>query len=198
MRSLIPNHLALPLVLIVTLTGCRTGPDEQIGVVGAGDLAGTYTGVLQGVSVDNLDDSEDPDLRVIVDLDLLHALRVEATGALKLRIASDIIPPLRAVVLGVGPVAVNVEFVEFEGFAPADPDPAIEALKVKQIVFVRYQDDWVLVLQIARVGVEAEDSPVYVYQYVAYPAGVAEAMSEEAAILYVNAILRLASAAQRL
>jgi len=198
MRTHFPNHLALALILIVALSGCRSALDEELGVVHAGDLSGTYTGVLQGVNVERLDDSEDPDRRVIVDLDLLHELRVSASGPLTLRMESDVIPALRAIVLGAGPVAINVDFVEFEGFDPREPDPAIEALKVKQIVFVRYQDEWILVLQIARAGVEDATSPVYVYQFVAYPRDVADAMSKEAAIVYVNTILRLASAAQRL
>ena len=162
-----------------------TGLGEELGVVRARDLAGTYTGVLQGVTVANLADLEDPGRRVIVDLDLLHELTIREVGAVTLRIESRIIPPLRAIVLGFGAVAINAEMVEFE-------QPDFAALKVKQIVFVQYEGEWVVVLQLIRAGDE-----VYVYQYVSYPSSVAERLSEEEAILYVNTILRLASAVQR-
>lgn len=86
--------------------------------------------------------------------------------------------------MGSGPVAINAELIEFEG--------AFEGLKVKQIVFVRYEGEWIVVLQLVRVGDE-----VYVYQYVSYPSSVAAQLNEEEAIRYVNDILRLISAAQR-
>jgi hypothetical protein len=172
---------------------------EELGVVRARDLAGTYTGVLQGVTVGADEDIDDWERHVIVDLDLLHALTIREAGEVTLRFESRVIPPLRAIVFGIGPVAINAEFVEFEELAFPGGGLEFEALKVKQIVFVRHQGEWILVLQLVRVDVEAREAVdgVYVYQYVSYPSTVAERMSEEEAIRYVNAILRLASAAQR-
>ena len=74
-----------------------------------------------------------------------------------------------------------------------------DAVKVKQIVFVQYEGEWIVVLQLVQVQVEPQQSVnrVYAYQYVSYPAKVAAQMSKEQAIVYVNAILRLISAAQR-
>jgi hypothetical protein len=179
------RYAVLALALFVAPTGCVTGLGEELGVVRAGDLAGTYTGVLQGVTVANLADLEDPRRRVIVDLDLLHELTIRDVGAMTVRIESPIIPPLRAIVVGFGAVAINAELVEFE-------QPGFEALKVKQIVFVQYEGEWVVVLQLIRAGDE-----LYVYQYVSYPSAVADRLSQEEAIVYVNTILRLASAVQR-
>ena len=188
-RSVHPARLVQ--LLCVAAMGCMAGLGGDLGVVRARDLAGTYVGVLQGVAVANLDDLEDPRRRVIVDLDLLHELTIREVGAVTLRIESRVIPALRAIVLGAGAVAINADVVEFE-----QPD---DALKVKQVVFVQYKGEWILVLQLIKVGVgEQEVDGVYFYQYVSYPSTVAERMSQEEAILYVNAILRLASAAQRL
>lgn len=173
---------------MAALAGCDMGVAEPSGVVTARDLTGTYTGILQGVTVGHLEDVDDPDRHVIVDLDLLHELTIREAGPLTLRFASRVIPPFRAFVLGFGPVAINADFVEFEG--------PFDALRVKQVVFVQHEGEWVLVLQLIRVAVEPQDD-VYVYQYVSYPSRLAARMEAEAAIRYVNAILRLVSAAQR-
>ena len=188
------------LTLVVALVGCAPGLGEPLGVVTARDLAGTYTGVLEGVTVGNLAAIDEPQRHVIVDLDLLHQVTIREAGTLTLRIESSVIPPLRAIVLGLGPVAINAEFVEFEDADFSDGQLQFEALKVKQIVFVQHEGEWILVLQLIRVGVGAEASVdgVYVYQYVSYPSTLAERMNEDEAIRYVNTILRLASAAQRL
>jgi hypothetical protein len=194
------KHAVRCLALLGALAGCGPGLSEQLGLVTAGHLAGSYTGVLEGVTVGSLDDVEDPERHVIVDLDLLHQLTIREAGELTLRIESSVIPPLRAIILGVGPVAINAEFVECERLAFSGSSLDFDAVKVKQIVFVQHEGEWILVLQVIRVGVEAQNAvdDVYVYQYVSYPSRVAERMSEEEAILYVNTILRLASEAQRL
>jgi hypothetical protein len=171
---------------------------EPFRVVTAPSLSGSYTGVLEGVTVSTLDQLEDPERHVIVDLDLLHEVTVRAVGDLTLRIQSRVIPPLRAIVLGAGPVAINAEFVEFENLDLSGGDPQFDALKVKQIVFVRREGEWILVLQVIRVAVETQPADeVYVYQYVSYPSAVAEQMSADEAVVYVNTILRLASLLQR-
>jgi hypothetical protein len=191
---MMPTRLPQPTAVFLLLLGsasCDPALVAQLDLVTASDLAGTYTGVLEGVSVGTLDDLEDPERRVIVDLDLLHQLTIRETGALTVRMQSPVIPPLRAIVVGSGPVAMNAEFVEFEG--------QFDALKVKQIVFVQYDGEWIVVLQLVRVGLQAEESvnEVYVYQYVSYPSKVAQQMEAEEAVRYVNDILRLISAAQR-
>jgi len=192
------KYLASTLFLILVCAGCDSRVAEQLGVVTASDLSGTYTGVLEGVSVDHLDDVDDREQHIIVDLDLLHELTIEETGELMVRIESGIVPPLRALILGVGSVAINAEFVEFEGLDLSDRDPHLDALKVKQIIFVKYEGEWVLVFQLVRIGVEPTVDEVYLYQYVSYPSSVARRLSNEEAIVYVNTILRLASAIQRL
>ena len=187
------------LILCVGCLGCDPALATQLGMVTASDLAGTYTGVLEGVSVSDPADVENPQRQIIVDLDLLHELTVREAGALTVRIQSSVIPPLRATVVGHGPVAINAEFVEFEALELSQGSIQFDAVKVKQIVFVQYEGEWIVVLQLVRAQVEAEQSVngVYVYQYVSYPSRVAAHMSEEEAILYVNTILRLISAAQR-
>lgn len=174
---------ALPLMLLACAS-CDPALVAQLDVVTANDLAGTYTGVLEGVSVSTLDDLEDPQRQVIVDLDLLHQVTIRETGPLTVTIQSPVIPPIRALVVGSGSVAINAEVLEFEG--------QLDAVKVKQIVFVKYEGEWIVVLQLVKAG-----NDVYVYQYVSYPSKVAAHMSEEQAIVYVNEILRLISAAQR-
>ncbi len=188
-----------PAVLIIVLTGCDMGFGTPYGLVNARDLSGTYTGVLQAVTVDSLADLGDPERRVIVDVDLLHQVTMRATSDWTLRIESSVIPPMRALVLGAGPVAINAELVEFEDLQVSDTRLAFGALKVKQIVFVEYEGEWIALLQLIRVGVApAQDvESVDVYQYVSYPSRVANRMSEDEAIRWVNLILRLASAAQR-
>jgi len=186
------------LVVIAPLGGCEAALNSGLDVVTARDLAGTYTGVLQGVTVANPNDIGNPERQVIVDLDLLHKVTIRATGDVMLRIESSIIPPLRATVLGVGSVAINAAFLDFEGLDLSGGDLHYDVVKVRQIVFVQHEGEWIVVLQLVRVGVSADSvDDVYVYQYVSYPSRVAERMSREEAILYVNAILRLASAAQR-
>jgi hypothetical protein len=190
----------LPLLLVAVL-GCELGLGVPLGggVVAARDLAGTYTGVLQGVTVASLGALDDPDRHVTVDVDLLHEVSIRATGDWTVRIESPVIPPLRAIVAGAGPVALNLDFVEFENLDLSDRRLTFGALKVKQIVFVQYEGEWIVVLQLIRVGVAADEQvdDVYVYQYVSYPKRLARRMSEDEAIRFVNAILRRASAATR-
>lgn len=188
-----------PAVLILILMGCDMGFGAPYGVVNARDLSGTYTGVLQAVTVGHLDDLTDPQRRVIVDIDLLHEVTMRATSDWTLRIESSVIPPIRALVLGAGPVAINAALLEFEDLQVSDRRLEFGALKVKQMVFVEHEGEWIAVLQLIRVGVAPEQDveSVYVYQYVSYPSRVANRMSEDEAIRWVNLILRLASAAQR-
>lgn len=124
---------------------------------------------------------------------------MRATSDWTLRIESSVIPPIRALVVGAGRVAINAELLEFENLQVSDRRLEFGALKVKQMVFVEHEGEWIAVLQLIRVSVAPEQDveSVYVYQYVSYPARVAERMSEDEAIRWVNAILRLASAAQR-
>lgn len=186
-------------ILTVACLACDPALATELGMVTASDLAGTYTGVLEGVNVTSPDDLGDPERQVIVDLDLLHQLTIRAAGTLTLRIQSNVIPPLRAIVVGSGPVAINAEFVEFENLDVSSGSVQFDAVKVKQIVFVQYEGEWIVVLQLVRAQVEPQQSVhgVYAYQYVSYPAKVAAQMSEEQTIVYVNTILRLISAAQR-
>jgi hypothetical protein len=177
---------ALPLMLLAC-AACDPALMAPHGMLTARDLAGTYTGVLQGVSVSTLDDLEYPQRQVAVALDLLHQVTIRETGPLTVTIESPVIPPVRAIVVGSGPVAINAEVLALEG----------QALKVKQIVFVQYQREWIVVLQLVKVGIQAEHEDLYVYQYVSYPATVGARMNEDAVIVYVNEILRLISAAHR-
>jgi hypothetical protein len=198
MRAQLRKQSVLYPLLFVACLGCDPALVTQLGMVTAGDLAGTYTGVLQGVSVSNVDDVSDPERQIIVDLDLLHQLTIREAGALTVRMESNIIPPLRAIVVGRGPVALNAEFVEFEALDLSNGNVQFDAVKVKQIVFAQYGGEWIVVLQLVRAQVEAQAAnEVYVYQYVSYPSKVAAQMNEEEAIRYVNDILRLISAAQR-
>ena len=193
MRSRLRLHTALCLLLLACAS-CDPAFVAQLDLVRASDLAGTYTGVLEGVSVRTIDDLEDPERQVIVDLDLLHQLTIRETGTLTVTIQSPVIPPLRAIVVGRAPVAVNAEFVELTALDVSNGTFEFDSLKVKQIVFVQHEGEWIVVLQLIRVGAPVD---VYVYQYVSYPARVAAQMNEQDAIRYVNDILRLISAAQR-
>ena len=194
-----PRAMRARLLILLASASCDPALVAQLDMVTASDLAGTYTGVLQGISVSTLDDLENPERQIIVDLDLLHQLTIRETGALTVTIQSPVIPPLRAIVVGSGPVALNAEFLEFEALDVSNGSVEFDALKVKQIVFVQYEGEWIVVLQLVRVGVQAQQTvnDVYVYQYVSYPAKVAAQMNEQEAIRYVNDILRLISAAQR-
>ncbi len=186
------------LLLTIACVGCDPALVSQLGLLEARELAGTYTGVLEAVSVSNLDDLGDPQRQVIVDLDLLHELTVRETGSMTLSMHSSVIPPLRAIVVGRGPVAINAEFLEFEALDVSNGDIQFESLKVKQIVFVQYEGEWIVVLQLMKVGpLQPSVDEVSVYQYVSYPSKLAARLNEDEAIRYVNTILRLLSAAQR-
>jgi hypothetical protein len=135
---------------------------------------------------------------VIVDIDLLHQLTIRETGALTVTIQSPVIPPLRAIIVGSGPVAVNAEVVELAALEVSNGSVEFDSLKVKQIVFVQHEGEWIVVLQLIKVAVPQQSaSETYVYQYVSYPKKLAAQMDEQEAIRYVNDILRLISAAQR-
>lgn len=199
MPTRLRKHAVLYPILAVACLACDPALATQLGMVTADDLAGTYTGVLEGVSVSGPDGLNDPERQVIVDLDLLHQLTIRATGPTTLKIQSNVIPPLRAIVVGSGPVAINAEFVEFESLDVSNGEIQFDAVKVKQIVFVQFDGEWIVVLQLVRAQVEPQQSVngVYAYQYVSYPSKVAAQMSEEEAVVYVNTMLRLISAAQR-
>ncbi len=185
-------------ILLVACLGCDPTLVAQLDLVTASDLAGTYTGVLQGVSVRTLADLEDPERQTIVDLDLLHQLTIREIGALTVTIQSPVIPPLRAIVVGSGPVAVNAEIVELAALDLSNGGVEFYSLKVKQMVFVQHQGEWIVVLQLIEVAAPQQSvSDVYVYQYVSYPSKIAAQMNEDEAIRWVNDILRLISAAQR-
>jgi hypothetical protein len=198
MRTRPPKHSVLYPILILACVSCDPALVTQLGMVTAQDLAGTYTGVLQGVSVSNLDDVGDPERQVIVDLDLLHQLTIRDVGPMTVKIQSTVVPPLRAIVVGSGPVAINAELVEFEALDASNGNLQFDAVTVKQIIFVQHEGEWIVVLQLVRVAAPGQSvSDVYVYQYVSYPAHVAAQMNEDEAIRYVNDILRLISALQR-
>ena len=199
MRTPLGKPSVLYPIVLIACVSCDPALVAELDLVTADTLAGTYTGVLEGVSVSSLDDMGDPERQVIVDLDLLHQLTVRAAGTLTVRIQSNVIPPLRAIIVGSGPVAINAEFVEFESLEISGDSINFDAVKVKQIVFVQYEGEWIVVVQLVRAQVEPQRSAneAYVYQYVSYPSKVAARMSEDEAIVYVNTILRLISAAQR-
>ena len=185
---------------LLVFTGCDKKPTEPSipSLVTAEDLAGSYDGVLEGVMVSDVNTTGDPDTHVIIDIDLLHTVTLTDLGGVVLSIESSVIPKTRALVIGLSSVAINLEFIEFEDLTSFPQNHEINSLKVKNIIFVKYENEWVFVLQIARIGFAGDSDldGVYVYQYVSYPSSIAQ-MSESDATTYVNNILKLASAAQR-
>jgi hypothetical protein len=181
------------LLLGLGCSGSSSGiPDLH--VVTARDLAGPYTGVLEGITVPSLAELGDTSKHVVVDIDLLHPLTATDKGGLNLVLESAVIPKTRTLMLGVGSAAINLQFVEFEGLDAYPADHVNHFLQVKNIVFVNVNGEWILVAQIARVGYAADANlnGVYVYQYVSYPKTMAQQMSRSEAIQYVNSILKLA------
>jgi len=184
--------VALALCL-AALAGC--GLADKL--VTADDVAGTHTGALEGISVATKGDLDHKESRIIVDMDILHDIVIEKTGELEVTISSEIIPPIHAIILGAGPVAMDVKVLDIE--LSDDPDdPRLKSVEVDRLVFVKYEGEWVVVLQMARIGLVPEDgSTVNAYQYVSYPSSVAQQLSQDEAIQYVDAVLDLASQAQR-
>jgi hypothetical protein len=169
---------------------------EQAGVVTARTVAGPKIGVLQGVTVQSREDLGDREKRVLVDMSLLHEVSVEQTGDFEVVISSDLLPRIRATILGAGPVALDLEPIEVE--FPADGSH-VQSVEIDQLAFVEQEGEWVLVLQMSKVGLVPEDgSGVNAWQFVSYPSSTAQQMSREAAIVYVDTVLDLASRAQRL
>jgi hypothetical protein len=171
---------------------------RRAGIVTAQDVAGPCTGVLQGVSVATKDGLDHKEQRTIVDLDILHTLQIQPTGDFEVAISSDIIPRIRAIVMGVGPVAMGLNVVDIETSSAPD-DQHLKSVEVHQIAFVKNEGEWILVLQLAKQGLLPEGgSSVNAYQFVSYPSRVAQQMSRDEAIRYVDLILDLVSQAQRL
>jgi hypothetical protein len=166
-------------------------------LVTADDVAGTHQGALEGVSVATKDDLDHKESRVIVDLDILHEIVIEKTGELEVTISSEIIPPIHAVILGVGPVAMDVKVLDVE-LSDNPDDPRLKSIEVDRLVFVKHEEEWVLVLQMSKIGLVPDETTANAYQYVSYPAKVAQQLSQDEAIQYVDAVLDLASQAQRL
>ncbi len=116
-KYILPNFLLIVMALFF-LSGCednRTEQSQNFEVITAEDLAGTYRGVLEGITVPSLGSIDDRSQQVIVDVDLFHEVTMEDMGGLILMIESAIIPRTRAIVVGIGSIATNLEFVEFEG-----------------------------------------------------------------------------------
>jgi hypothetical protein len=179
----------------VTLGGCGLLAREA-GLVTASDVAGDKTGALEGISVATKDDLGKKDRRLLVDVDILHDVKVEATGDFEVAISSDVLPRIRATVLGAGPVAMDLRVLDIQTSSNPD-DHHLKSVEVHQLVFVQYEGEWVLVLQLARTGLVPESgSSVNAYQYVTYPAGLAKDMTRDAAIQYVDAVLDLAAKAK--
>jgi hypothetical protein len=185
--------MVLALLCIALHGGCGGDP-----VVTARDVAGKHTGALEGVSVASKDDLGDKSKRTIVDVDILHDVVIEQTGELEVTISSSIIPRIRALILGAGPMAMDLKVVDIESASSPD-DPHLKSIEVDQLVFVKQEGEWVLVLQMSKTGlVPEEGSTVNAYQYVSYPSDVAQQMSRDQAIRYVDTVMDLASQAQRL
>jgi len=171
---------------------------ERAGVVTARTVAGTKTGALEGITVETKDDLNHREKRVIVDVDILHEVKIEPTGDFEVTISSDILPRIHALVVGAGPVALDMKVLEIES-SSSPGDPHLDSIEVDQLAFVKQEGEWVLVLQMSRIGLQpAEGSTVNAYQFVSYPSSVAQQMSRDQAILYVDTVLDLASMAQRL
>jgi hypothetical protein len=131
---------ALALCCASAPVGC--GLAEKAGLVTAADVAGTHSGVLEGISITSKEDLDHREQRIVVDVDILHEVVIEETGELEAAIGSEIVPRIDAIILGAGPVAID--------------------------------------------------------QYVSYPSAVAQQLSRDEAIQYVDAVLDLACQAQRL
>ncbi len=185
--------VALTLGCVLALGGC--GLKDKL--VTADDVAGTHVGALEGVTVATKEDLDHEETRTIVDMQILHEIVIEKTGEFEVTISSAIIPPIHAIILGAGPVAMDVKVLDIE--LSDDPnDPRLKSVEVDRLVFVKYEGEWVLALQMAKIGLVPDETSANAYQYVSYPASVAQQMSEDEAITYVNAVLVLASQAQRL
>ena len=172
--------VALALLCAAVQIGCGALA-ESAGVVTARTVAGTKIGALEGVTVETREGLRHKEERVIVDVDILHDVVVEQTGDFEVRISSNIIPPIRALILGAGPVAMDLKVVDIELSSSPD-DARLKAIEVGQFVFVKHEGQWVLVLQMARTGLEPEaGSAVNAHRYVSYPSEVAQQMSREQA-----------------
>ena len=200
-------YVALALGWAVALAGC--GLKDKL--VTAEDVAGTHTGALEGISVATKGDLDHKESRFLVDMDILHDIVIEKTGEFEVTISSEIIPPIHAIILGAGPVAMDVKVLDIE--LSDDPnDPRLKSVEVDRLVFVKYggsaeadagpagsrAGEWVLVLQMSKIGLVPDQTTANAYQYVSYPSAVAQQMSQDEAIQYVNVVLDLASQAQRL
>ena len=189
----------LPLLAAaLLLLGCSgtSGNDSgsPLQVVTARDLAGTYTGILEGITVPSMDQLKDTSQQTLIDIDLFHKVTATAHGDLNLVLQSSKIPKTGTLMVGVGDLAINLAFLNFEDLATSPLGAEIRYLEVKNILFVKYNNDWIMVLQIARVGFPGDQNlnGVYVYQYVSYPSDVTQQMAQSEAVQYVNAIQKLA------
>jgi len=188
-------RIALALLCAGALPGCGLLAREA-GLVTARDVAGDKTGALEGVSITKREDLDKKEKRVVVDVSVLHDVRVEAVGDFEVAISSDVLPRIRATVLGAGPLAMDLKVVDIELSNDAG-DRHLKSVEVHQLVFVQYEGEWVMVLQLAKTGLVPDSgSTVNAYQYVSYPPSAARELTREAAIQYVDAALDIASKAK--
>lgn len=187
MRRFLQALIWIPLGLVhLVCGGCSDAADEIIDRLGADDIAGAYTGVMQGVSVQG----DEMEASVRIAFDLIHPVSVRRSDVFVVTIESDVIPRFRALVVGNDEVKINLDFVAFDGFLPGDP--TIDGIEVKQVVFVRHEGEWVLVLQWSRVGVDPElPTGTHVYQFASYPSDVVEEMSEIEALEYLEFVISI-------
>lgn len=182
-------------VLVTLLCGCGGRGDDTL--VTAKTVAGARQGVLEGVTVASKEALAHKEQRTIVDVDVLHTLEVVEAGLLDVNLSSEIVPPIKATVLGAGPVALNLKVVDVGQPAPGQ-SRQLKNVEVDQLVFVKHDGEWVLALQLSKMGLVPDSgSTVNAYQYVSYPSSVAQQMSRDEAVAYVDLILDLASQAQR-
>ncbi|MGI5861643.1 MAG: hypothetical protein ACOX6T_06235 [Myxococcales bacterium] len=188
---------ALAVLCVAALAGC--GPlAETAGVVTAKTVAGTKYGALEGISIESRDNLHRKEQRLVVDVDVLHKVVIEQTGELEVTIRSDLLPRIRALILGAGPLAIDLKVVDIE-LSSSPNDSHLNSIEVDQLVFVKHEGEWVLALQMVKTGLQPEEgSDVNAYQFVSYPSDVAQQMSRDEAIRYVDTVLDLASQAQRL
>ena len=193
MARLVKSALALCVALALGACGLLA---KEAGLVTARDVAGDKTGVLEGISVATKEDLGKKDKRLVVDVDVLHDVKVEATGDFEVVISSDVLPRIRATVLGAGPVAMDLKVLDIETSSNPD-DHHLKSVEVHQLVFVQYEGKWVMVMQLAKMGLTPDSgSTVNAYQVVTYPPGAAKEMTRDAAILYVDTVLDIASKAK--
>jgi hypothetical protein len=159
-------------IWVLPLASCFGGGSGS----GSGSLAGTYTGFMQEVGNGH-----------VLDYSLAQEVTVSETNDVaveQLTFSSSAFPSFQAIVLDVGPAAVNLQLVGLNANA---------GVQLQEVAFTKgASGNWILLIQTAGQSAPGATTPSLV-QYVSYDPASAPPATEVAAVNYLDGLLAVAT-----